>query len=154
AQCRTANPGGWAAASSPVDARVPCAPSSRAPAPSRASDDVVPCGPFVTFPANWDRCRLQARRSAAADDLTRLEHLLNHLYLAAHEQDVGHLELLGVRAARLDDEVAGPDAQKPVAEQVAAPLLHDGAQDVVGRLAAADVLVHPELPRREDHVRL
>ena len=38
-----------------------------------------------------------------------------------------------------DDQVAGAEAQDPVAEQVAALLLHDHAGGVVDGLAAADL---------------
>src|SRR4051794_41884365 len=55
--------------------------------------------------------------------LPRTEHVLDFANLAPQEQHVRHIELVSLRAGGFDDEVAGPEAEDPVAEQVAALFL-------------------------------
>jgi hypothetical protein len=64
----------------------------------------------------WRALRLEL----SSHHFALLEHLLDHFHLVANEEHIGHIELLGIDATRFDDEVAGADAQDPVAKRVAA----------------------------------
>src|SRR5262245_39122675 len=89
---------------------------------------------------SWKHTSAAPAGSVAAHDLARGEGLLDEVELLPDEQDVVDLERLGLAAGGPHDQVAGAETQKPVAEQVAAPLRDDHAHRVVDHLAAADLL--------------
>src|SRR5262245_56854517 len=62
----------------------------------------------------------RSRHDALApfDHLELLKHVVDEGHLATDAQDVGHLDLLGVRASRVDGKVAGAESEQPVPEKV------------------------------------
>jgi hypothetical protein len=77
-------------------------------------------------------------------------HVLDQLEFAPDRKYVMHLEMLSVGACGLHEQVAGAEAEQPVAEQVAAPLCDDHPHGVVGHLAAADFLADQQLAGAEE----
>src|SRR6476469_9598447 len=98
--------------------------------------------------------RSVAAHPLAPHHLARLEHLLDQMEFAPDKKNVMHLELLRLGASGLHVQVAGAEAEHPVAEQVAAPLRDDHTLGVVGHLAAADILADPHLTGGENHGHL